>query len=116
MKIFDLLTKDETVFIADGIGNFDIGAIIGANGQGAVHHEFHIAGAGRFHANRRNLFRQISRRENQFGAGEIVIGQEYDLDLILDDRVMIDQAGYFIDEFDRCLGPEINGRGLAAKI
>src|ERR1700751_5256946 len=49
--VSDLLgreAEEEEVVFAGGFGHFDGGAVASADSEGAVHHEFHVAGAAGF--------------------------------------------------------------------
>ena len=39
---FNPFTKNEHVFFANFLGNFDIGAVHGPNDEAAIHHELHV--------------------------------------------------------------------------
>lgn len=45
-----LQAKDEDVVVANVLANFDVGTIVGANGQCAIEGQLHVAGAGGFGA------------------------------------------------------------------
>ncbi|MNZ56365.1 hypothetical protein D3C78_743100 [compost metagenome] len=59
--------EDDDVLSADMFEHFHIRAIERADGQRTVQRKFHVAGAGGFHAGRRNLFRKIGGGNHDFG-------------------------------------------------
>ena len=68
-----LHAEDRDVFGADMVADLDVGAVERADGQRAVHHELHVAGAGRFLAGGGNLLRQIGAGTDYFHRGNPVI-------------------------------------------
>ena len=81
--------ENKDVVIADNFPDFNISTVQRADGNGAVHHELHIAGARRLLAGSGNLLTYVSSRDNQFGQGDAVVLDENKLDLILDGRIVI---------------------------
>ena len=58
LKLLNLIcfhTEEYDIIFADGICYFHISAVKRTEGNGAVQHKFHIAGAGRLRARKRNL-------------------------------------------------------------
>ena len=68
--------EQEEVFLAGLLGHFDGGAIAGADRQGTVHHEFHVAGAARLVARRGDLLRDVGRGNQPLSQSHAVIGQK----------------------------------------
>ena len=88
---FDLLggqSEDEDVVPAHMFEDLDIGAIQRADGQRAIERELHVAGAGGFHAGRRDLLREICRRNDHFRQADIVVRDEDDLQDVADGRIV----------------------------
>jgi hypothetical protein len=107
--------EQEEVFGADFLANFDVGAVQRADGQRAVHREFHVAGAGGFLAGGGNLLGQIGGRIDVMRDLDVEIGDEHHLQAAGDVVVAIDHFGHRIDQFDDQLGHVITRRGLAAE-
>ena len=59
--------EEEEVVLARFLSHLDGGAIPGADGQRAVHHELHVAGAAGFVAGGRDLVRDIAGRDQPLG-------------------------------------------------
>ena len=53
-------------YLADGIQNFDVGAVKSADGDSAAEHKLHVAGAGSFRSRKGNLFGNIRRGHKHF--------------------------------------------------
>ena len=67
------------LLVADQLADLDVGAVDGADGQRAVERELHVAGAGGLLAGQRDLLGQVGRRDDLLGEGDVVVGQEDDL-------------------------------------
>ena len=79
MAFGDLLgrqTEEEEILLAGFFDHFDGGAVARAEGQGAVHHEFHVARAAGFVAGGRNLVRDVAGGDQALGERRAVLGQE----------------------------------------
>ena len=100
------------VFPARALENFDVRAVHGAAGDGSVHHELHVARAARLQPRRRNLQRYVAARDDFFRIADAVVGDEYDLQFLVDLAVRGDHRGDVVDEFDDALGAEVGGRAL----
>ena len=81
----------------------------------AVEREFHVAGAGGFHAGGRNLFGEIGGRNDHFRQADIVVGQERDLQASGDHGIIVDDFGDVVDQLDDQLGVAVARRRLAGK-
>ncbi len=104
--------EQEHVFLAGFLRHFDRGSVARSDGQRAVHHELHVAGAAGFVARGRDLLGNIARRNQAFGNRHAVIGQKDDLQLSLAGRVLVDHGGEIVNELDDELGQMISGRGF----
>ena len=71
--------EQEEVFSPHLFTDFHIGSIQGADGEGSVHGELHVAGAGGFLPGGGNLLRQLRRRIHPLTKGDVVIRQEHHL-------------------------------------
>jgi hypothetical protein len=74
--------KQEEVFGPHLFADFDVGPIQGANGEGSVHGELHVAGAGGFLTSGGNLLRQFRRRIHPLAKGDVVVRQEHHLQAV----------------------------------
>ena len=79
--------EQEHVLFAGFLGHLDRGAVARADGQSAVHHELHVAGAAGFIAGRRDLLGNIARRNQPLRHRHAVVGQENHLQLALRDGI-----------------------------
>ena len=107
--------EQEDVVPAHLFADLDIGAVQGAEGHGAVHHQLHIAGAARFGAGERDLLADIRGRHQQLREGHPVVLQVHDLQLIPDRRVGVDFPGQVADEPDDFLSQIIPRGGFRAE-
>ena len=80
LDLFGGEAEDEDVLGADMIADLDVGAVEGADGEGAVQRQLHVAGAGCFHAGGRDLLGEIGGRHDLLGEADIVVGEEHDLE------------------------------------
>ena len=91
--------KQEEVFSADAFANFNIGAVQSPEGESAIHSEFHITGAGGFHACGADLLTDVRGGDKAFGEGDAVVWDEaYRQAGGL--RVRVDDVGDTVDEAD----------------
>ena len=107
--------KDEHVLGTDTLAHFHVGTVQGADGQGAIEAEFHVAGAGRLEAGGGDLLRQVGRRNDAFGQADVVVGQEHHFQQAAHSRVVVHRAGDVVGQFDDQLGLVITGRRLAGE-
>ena len=104
--------EDIVVLFACGSYDLDVGPVIGAQGNGAVEHELHVAGAAGLGARRGDLFGDIRRRDDMLGIGAVIVLYKDHPHLIGHIRVGIDLCGDLVDEFDDCLGNDIPRSGF----
>jgi hypothetical protein len=74
---FDFLggqTEQEEILVAAFLADFDVGAIQGADGDGTIHHELHVAGARGFLAGGGNLLGQIGAGADDFHRRDPIVG------------------------------------------
>src|SRR5690606_14364369 len=107
--------EDEHVVVADLFAHFHVGAVQGADGEGPVEGELHIAGAGGFHAGGGNLLGQVGGGNDHFGQADVVVGQEHHLELATQGRVVVDGAGDVVGQLDDQLGLVVAGGRLAGE-
>ena len=106
--------EQEEILVADFLADFDVGAVQGADGHGAVHHELHVAGARRFLAGGGNLLGQIGAGADDLHRGDPIVGQESQLQLVADLGVVVDDLGDVVGQLDDLLGHVVAGGRLAA--
>ncbi len=104
--------EEEIVFTRLG-GHFDRGAVAGADRERAVHHEFHVARATRLVAGGGDLFRDVAGGNQPLGQGDIVLGEEINLELRAGRGIGIDHRADIVDQLDDQLGQRIGRRRLA---
>jgi len=116
--------KEEQILLAYLPGHLDIGAVQGADGQGAVEHEFHVARAAGLFPGGGELLTDFRCGHKQFRVGDGVILQVDDLQHRPGAGVGGDLLGQGVDETDdelcprvtgRCLGPEEKRHGFHRK-
>ena len=73
--------EEEHVVVANLFVDLDVRAVVGAQRQRAVHHELHVARAGRLHAGEGYLFRHLGGGHYLLGERDAVVGKERDGDL-----------------------------------
>ena len=114
LHVISAQTEEEKVLFAHRLHDLDVRAIVGADGHRAVHHELHIAGARGLFAGSGNLFGQIGGSADFFHLGNVVVRLEHHLELVADQRVIVDHGSHVVDQLDDLLGADVTGRGLAA--
>ena len=108
-------TEDDDVVVAHRLMDFHIGTVLGAEGNSAVHHELHVAGAAGFRACERNLLADFGGGNEFFRHGHAVILQIDHLEFIGYAFVVVDEVGERADELNDLLGEEIAGGCLGAE-
>ena len=88
---------------------------MGADGQSAVEGELHVAGAGGFLAGLGDLLVEVGGRDEVHGQLDVVVPREVDVQLALDVRVVVDDAGDVVDQLDGLLGQVVARSGLGAE-
>ena len=73
LDLIDGEAEDKNIFRTDFFTDLDVGAVEGANREGSVEGEFHVAGARGFLAGRRNLLGEIRGRDDFLGERDPVI-------------------------------------------
>ena len=92
-KLGDLIgvqAEEEHVLIAEALVHLDVRAVERADGDSAVHHELHAAGARSFLTGGRYLLGYLCCGHYSLGGGDAVVLDEVDLKLILADGVVVD--------------------------
>ena len=117
-RVRDLLggqAEEEHVLLAGLLGDLDRGAVAGADGQGAVHHELHVARAAGLVAGGRDLLGDVAGRDQPLGQGDGVVRQEDDPELAADVGVVVDHGADVVDQPDDELGEAVRRGGLAGE-
>src|SRR5699024_3790556 len=65
--------EGEDVVLAHQTGDFHVGAVHGAQGDSAVGHELHVAGAAGFLGGQGDLLRVIAGGDQGFGPADVVV-------------------------------------------
>ena len=118
LEIHDFLCRQaeqEEVLCADFLANFDIGAVQGADRQGTVHGELHIAGSRGFLAGSGDLLGQVRDRVDAVTPFDAEVGNEYHLEPAPDIGIIVDHVTHRVDQLDDQLGREVTGCCLATE-
>ena len=107
--------KDLHVLFAHALQDLHVGAVQGAQRNGAVHHELHVACAACLFAGGRDLLGDIGSRVDELRVADAEVFYKDHLDLAADHRVVIDQVRHGVDQVDDFLGKVIALRRLACK-
>ena len=114
-KGFDLIdgeAEDKNIFRADFFTDLDVGTVEGADREGAVEGEFHIAGARGFLAGRRNLLGEIGGGDDFLRERDAVVGQKDDFDFSSDAFVSVDAGADGVDRANDIFRDVVTGRSL----
>lgn len=79
-----------------------------------TYHEFHVARARGLGTSGRDLLAEIGRRDDLLGQRHPVVLEENELELVADNRIVVDDIGDAADELDDLLGEVVARGGLAA--
>ena len=74
--LFGRQAEQEEVFLARLLGHLDRRAVARADGQGAVHHELHVARAAGLVAGGRDLVGDVAGGDQPLGERDVVLGQK----------------------------------------
>jgi hypothetical protein len=105
----------KNVLRADFVADLDVGAVQRADGERAVQRQLHVAGAGGLGAGGGDLLGEVGGGNDQLGVGDVVVGDEDDLEPVAHQRVVVHHVGDVVDQADDQLGHAVAGRGLAAE-
>src|SRR5215470_19489411 len=97
------------------VADFDVVTVQRADGERAVHGEFHVTRAGRLLAGRGDLFRQIGGRIHAVAVLDVEVRQKHHLENVGDHRLLIDGRGDGVDQLYDQLGHAVSGSRLAAE-
>ena len=118
LKGLDLIygqAEQEEVLRSRLFANLDVGPVEGADRQGAIDHELHVAGARRFLAGGGDLLGYVRRRIDQVRVLHVEIRDERNLEELVDFGVVVDGLPDRVDQLDDPLGQKIAGSRLTAK-
>ena len=107
--------EDVNVVHPDLLADLDVRAVHRADGDRAVHHELHVAGAAGFLAGGAELLGNLRRGNQHLRAGDIVVLQEHDLQHLPGPGMLFDQPAQGTDHADGLLRPDVSGAGLGAE-
>ena len=107
--------KDGLVLAAGQVGDLDVGAVEGAQRNGAVHHELHVGRARGLLAGRGDLLRDLGGGVDELGVAHAEVGDKADLHDLIDAGIVVDDVGNGVNEADGLLGKGVARGGLAAK-
>ena len=113
--LFHGFAEQEEVLGTDKLPNLHIGPVKGADGEGAIHGELHVAGAGGFLAGGGDLFGQIRSGVDLLAQLHVVIRQEHHPQQAVHVGIGIDGVGNAVDEADDQLRHVVARSGLAAE-
>lgn len=107
--------EDNDVVVANSFTDFNIGAVESAEGDGAVHHEFHIASARGFFGGSRNLFGNVGGGVNDLANGDAKVFNEDNLQLAVNGGVVVNEFGDGKNEADSFFGNVVARGSLSAE-
>ena len=109
------VAEDEDVVGADLLKNLDVRAVEGADGEGTVEGELHVARARGLLASGGDLFGEIGSGNDAGGERHAVVRQEGDLQAVLDAGIRVDAGAHGVDRLDDGLGEVIARGGLGGE-
>ena len=92
-----------------------VGAVEGAQRNGAVHHELHVGRARGLLAGRGDLLRDLGGWVDELSVAHTEVGDKADLHDLVDAGVVVDDVGNGVNEADGLLGKGVARGSLAAK-
>ena len=115
LHLVDGEAEDEDIVGAHFFADLDVGTVECADGQRAVRHELHVAGAGRLFAGGGNLLRKIGGRDDFFRERNPIIREEDHFEFPPDAFVGVDPGANDIDRTDDVLREVVARRGLRSE-
>ena len=94
------MTKNKDIFFTDFLSDFNVRTIQRTDSKRTIERQFHIAGTGSFFTCSRNLFGDIRRRDQFFRRRNTIIRQEHHLQLVANQRIVVDHVSHFVDRKD----------------
>ena len=109
------LAEDVDVIVANLLADFHVGTVHGAQGQGAVEHELHVAGAGGFLGGKADLLRQVTGGDHLLCGGDVVVLHKHDLQPLGHFGIGGNDLGQGQQSVDDVLGDDVSRGGLGAE-
>mmetsp|Transcript_36390 Transcript_36390/g.74689 ORF Transcript_36390/g.74689 Transcript_36390/m.74689 type:complete len:855 (+) Transcript_36390:63-2627(+) len=109
-----LEAEDEDVLLANVLLDLDVGTVVGADDDAAVHHELHVGRARRLSSRRGDVLRDVVGGDDDLGVSDLVVGDEDELEEVLGVRVVVDDTADRGGERDDALGHVVASSSLAA--
>ena len=100
LDFLDRVTEEEEVVGPHLLADLHVGAVEGADGEGAVERELHVAGPRSLHTGGRDLLGDVGRGDDLFGQRDAVVGHEGDANPSVDHGVVVHHVGDAVDEAD----------------
>ena len=107
LEVLGPMAEDEDIVRTDRLGDLDVGPVPGADGQGSVEGQLHVAGAAGLLAGRGDLLGQVGGRDDDLGQRNAVVGQEGHAQAPGDIGIPAEDPPQRVDELDDELGPQI---------
>src|SRR6267142_7121564 len=114
-NFFRCQAEEEEIFLTRLLGHLDGSAVASADGQGAVHHELHVARAAGLVASRRDLLRHIAGGNQPLCEADVILGEEEHFEAATNLRVSIDDGSYVVDQLDDEFGQVVCWRRFAGE-
>ena len=112
VDLLDARAEDIIILESRALNDFDVRAVHRPERDRAVQHQLHVARAGCLRASRRNLLRDIRRRNDVLCVRAVVVLHEHNLHLIRNRRVVVHKLCHTVNIPDNGLRAHIAGRGL----
>jgi hypothetical protein len=100
---------------AHPLADLDVGAIEGADREGAIEGHLHVAGAGGLHAGGGDLLGEVHRRIDALAQLHAEVGEEHHPQPAMHGRIDVHDAGDSHNQADDQLGHRVTRRRLAAE-
>mmetsp|Transcript_41521 Transcript_41521/g.96930 ORF Transcript_41521/g.96930 Transcript_41521/m.96930 type:complete len:774 (+) Transcript_41521:686-3007(+) len=93
--------------------DLDIGAVVGADDDAAVHHKLHVGRAGRLGTRRGDVLRDVVGGNDDLRVANLVVGDEDELQVLRGVGVVVDDGADSVCERNDLLGHKVPGGRLA---
>ena len=103
------------VLPAHQLGDLHVGTVHGAQGDGAVGHELHVAGAGGLLGGQGDLLGDVAGGDELFGPADVVVLHHHHTQPGAHLGIGLNELAQAEDEVDDVLGHDIGGGGLGAE-
>ncbi len=115
LRLFSGQAEEEKILRPHLFADFDIGAVQGADGQGTVQRQFHVASARCLGSGGGDLLRKIGGRNDLLGQRDPVIRKKDHPQPATHGRITVDRVRHGRNELDDELGLHIGRRCFAGK-